>query len=352
MKRQLYRTIAWLCIIAHLNFIMPTAHAMHVEDDVAYSMSTVSIKPQFDQDLEPSSYMNTLWSGAAFLVGDILPLVICEDPFSYGLYVAAKILLEQSLETSPTQVVKKTLHVVQDTSRAVVSAASVWPLFALPVINALEINGGPYQKLSYRDCPLWYLYHNDTAPFVIGFNSTDDILTTFIHGKYDPSLPYPVGVQNGERIATGFSALVDSYIFNHPGSMKNATVQNFTRLNDTFPTILVSFIANPKTIADFLSGLQVLCEKCETYLTNFSYSTLDNESLINASRIYSPMHVPPDGMNPIVVVMCVMLAGFAFVGVAYAIYHECKICKTKNEMERKEEQVYITTNRGSSYSSM
>ncbi len=109
MWRSLYRTIAWLCIIAHLNLIIPPFHearAMAVEEEIAKGIqrthpgSETFLQDELDLNSLSSLFnASNLWEGAYFVVSEIIPLtigVISNDPISYGLYKVAQAVLDFS----------------------------------------------------------------------------------------------------------------------------------------------------------------------------------------------------------------------------------------------------------------
>ena len=347
MRNHLTRVIAWLCIIAHLNLIMPSFHearAMNFEEEgVRTTCSKKFLHEEQDLTLRPS--VNSLWNSASFFIYDILPFavgVMTEDPLSYSLYIAGKNLLEYLQEDRETNVAKKTVDVVKGASRAIASTIPYVAPLLLPVMRAIDINGGAHLNMSYYDyCSGWVLFSNKTAPYPIDIDPNVTIQTIFEHGLYDPNKPYPVGSSYWETYYVTFRAQVSEFRFFNPGTM-NASIYNLTRIGEAFPTTLVSISSTPETIQKFLSHLQVSFFSCNTALTNFKYFTMDNESLINASRIYyspNPTNAPTNApVDPIPYIVMGTFAGLVLVGtVGVGIYS--MFCRRSAE--------YITVNVGS-----
>lgn len=366
MKHRLYRIIGWLCIIAHLNLIMPPVHAMDLEDAKAVHITHLAPKAalQDEQDLQCQSLAfnsYNLWEtitsrGASFLVSEIAPLtigILYDDPISYGFYKIAQAVLDINLQSkngllrfarndnsgyyneerkrksnpethelnaklnslkddlvafpvskSITTILKETSTDVIEVCQAIVPSRSLslqtslklMPLL-FPMMRTVAINGGAHLNTSYEElCCGWILAQNATAPFLVDLDPNQTIRTSFEYGLYNPNTSYPVGSKDWETMYVALTFQIRWYIQQHPDSMI-ASFHNLTRVKGAFPTALALIEATAETFKDFLLGYQTWFCHCDSILATFNYYTIDNESLINGSRIYYPLN-PPTPIGP------------------------------------------------------
>ncbi len=205
---------------------------------------------------------------------------------------------------SITTILKETSTDVIEVCQAIVPSRSLslqtslkLMLLLFPMMRTVTINGGAHINISYEElCCGWLVAQNTTAPFLVDIDPNQTIRTFFEYGLYDPNTSYPVGSKDWETLLKTVVAQVGHYIQEHPGSM-NASVRNFTRVNDTFPTILALIESTAETLKDFLLHYQTWFCNCDSILETFNYFTIDNESLINGSRMYYPLN-PPTPTGP------------------------------------------------------
>jgi hypothetical protein len=331
MKRFFFRTIAWLCLIAHLNLIIPQLHearAMEEDRDVC-SNPVVSKKFPTEEQGSPlgSSVFNV--SSLYTLTSEVLPLAIAaiyDDPFSYGLYKIGSLFLdylqEGSSQKQATHVIIEKVEEIKEISQAIAPLLKSLPYLLAPLaIQAVFVNGGEHLEIPYEElCAGWLLPQNTTAPFLREINRNLTVHTSWEHGLYHPNTSYPVGDKDWETIYVTIKFQIQYFMQRYPDSM-NASIRNFTRANGTFPTALISIVSSVEILEEFLLDFQTWFNHCNTYLSTFHYFTINNESLINASRKYyhvaAPTSPTPYTPNPIVITSGVIIGGLicCFVGI-------------------------------------
>jgi len=244
MRNRLFRTIAWLCLIAQLNLITPQFHeawAMEGEED--YVTHVPPKNPVIDdQDFTPQPSHNIL----------------------------------------------------KEVNQALAPLLKCMPYLLIPlIIQAIAINGGADLAIPYKGPCLQYLpFDNKTAPYLRDVAPQDMIQTIFEFGLYDPNTSYPVGSILSGVYYHEIEFMFDRYERRYPGAI-NASIREFKRSNKTGYITQAFFNTTVEILQKLLSFPELQGYECEPYRANFNYYSMDGEFLINATRKYYHVTTPP-----------------------------------------------------------
>jgi hypothetical protein len=211
---MLRRIVAWLCIIAHLNLIIPSFHMAYagtIEDlteeggikvhQIITSSINANLEGPFPEEHQikahPSLFTATdVWEEATSTASAFwktgIPLLFLAslfdsaNPFSYLLGYLGLFTFLDNLDKA--SVIKQTARGAQavykfiDPSQSIIKTFLVLFPFLFHVTRAvqqtLKINGGENRDIPYLNLQEWIYYDPSTIPFLKEFDPNKPIMTT------------------------------------------------------------------------------------------------------------------------------------------------------------------------------
>lgn len=277
MTRKFTRYIAWLCIVAHLNLILPPVHVAYAMDSIEWTETSltvpsksVHVAPPVDEELQSKSLPSTLgpsdfWDNAVPLVKSAMMWALLEWMGIDPLLTFAVILLGgDALKNAQT-----TFQSISPSQAKIVFLAAY---NLLSFARAALVNGGDNVDIGYiGNGPLGY--HNTTVPVPIGLGPQTGLMTDISYQIFVPNgvMPiYEVPLENSSLIP----------------AIENAFLN--TKGNVTLTAGLQSVVvrSSSENLKNYLLNVDMPTEKgvSSIQLMYKIYDAMTNESIANATR--------------------------------------------------------------------